>query len=213
MGSTGVYWGLGLQLHFMEDWYATLKIAQMYFGGGFKSELMHDNGHVYAKYYITSAIHINQYSLNIEKEFWRSKPLNISNAPINLSTKALFGIKINQIGNFPLIDTFSRYDNRGLYFTQTSNVIHLNSVALDIGGSTQLFINNKQSLTLGVIYSYGFQPIEKEHYEIDYFYHGLKDEFTVLTGKHSLLLYAAYPIVLYRNKAQRDLIGKKRRNE
>lgn len=59
--------------------------------------------------------------------------------------------------------TFSIIKNIQPLYKKYINNYKLNSVALDIGGTTQLLINNKQQLTLGVIYSYGFLPIEKEH--------------------------------------------------
>jgi len=213
MGSTGFYWGLGLQFYLWNEWTATFNLSQADFGGGFKSELMHDNGHIYAKFYLTTSMTLNQFSLNLEKELGQLKLKTISNYSSRISSKVLFGLKINKVGNYFLSDSRNYYDHRGLEFNRYSEVINLNSGAIDIGWTNQIYINNRQSLKLGIIYSYGFRPIEKENYKVDYFYHGVKDEFTVLTGKHSLLLYAAYPIVLYRNKAQRDFVGKKRRSE
>lgn len=59
--------------------------------------------------------------------------------------------------------TFSIIKNIQPLYKKHINNYKLNSVALDIGGATQFSINNTQSLTLGVKYSYGFRPIEKEH--------------------------------------------------
>src|SRR5690554_343629 len=211
IGSTGFYWGLGLQFYLWNEWTATFNLSQADIGGGFKAELMHGNGHVYSKSRHTGMIGLNQFSLNVEKELWRSKSFNISNIQFNLSTQILLGLGINKVGNYNLTNSHTYSDYGGLHYIRTSKVINQNSGAVNIGWTNQIYINNKQSLKLGILYSYGFRPIEKEHYNINYFHHDAKDEFTVLTGKHSLLLYAAYPIVLYRNKAQRDFVGKKRR--
>ena len=55
--------------------------------------------------------------------------------------------------------------------------------------------------------SYGFQPTESIYFNVHYtLVENVFDEFTVFAGKHRLLFYMEYPIVLYRNNAQKDFV-------
>src|SRR5690606_15588709 len=206
-GSRDFYWGIGLQARVWNDWKATIALSQMFIGGGFRYALDPIPSLRVKTYGISLNSEItNAFTLNVEKKLWRSKDLNIKNIGLSTEVNLLGGVGVYWIPPADrVVDTLMKKSSNGIerqtIFIPKNNV----SGMVNVGLTNQFYINNRPSLKLGVMYSYGLTPSREFQYKINYFYDDNPHEnFNVVTGKHRLLVYLEYPIVLYRNKAQKE---------
>jgi len=211
--SKSFYWGLGLQAHLWNDWQVTLNISETYLGGGIKPNSKYKDIIYRLGGWFESGKSTNQFSLNVEKGLYQSPTFQLKDFNLSFKNNVLIGMGMNWFSYYDTVGERKSYANSHPFnFIKISDVINTYTATVSIGWTHQLFINYRQSLKLGVLYSYGFQPMQSIYYNVNYILvDNISEEFNVFAGQHRLLFYAAYPIVLYRNKAQRDFVGKKRR--
>lgn len=211
IGSRVFFWGIGLQAKWNNDLNTTISIGQTYLGGGFRYDYFPNppetgttNG------FSTAGSITNSFSLNFEKKLWCSSDLEVENIKFSSTLNLLWGAGFYWIPpSDRTINTYHSYDSRGMEEWEITTPKNNFTGIVNIGLNNQFFINRKPSLKIGILYSYGLNASRETEYKINYFNNDNSNEdFNALTGKHRLLLYLEYPIVFYKNKAQKELIKK-----
>lgn len=195
IGRKDFYWGIGLQARYLNDWTATASISEAWMGGGYSS-----------KYNFGWASEITyNFSLNFEKKLYESAALKLWNQRFSYRANLLFGAGIYWIPPSDRVKDTLVSNNFGVYETFISRPKNNVSGIVNIGFTNQLFHNKKPKLKFGILYTYGWMPSREFTYELTYLRaDNAQENFKVNTGKHRLLLYLEYPIILYRNKAQKE---------
>lgn len=189
------YWGLGFQARYHNDWITTATISNFFMGGGYQTQHFGKS--------TTSEI-TNCFSLNIEKNILKSNQFTVLKQDICFNVNILWGAGMYWIPpSDRVIET-----NSGVVFGvyRELNSTPLNNVSgnVNIGLTTQLLVNKKPKLKLGVIYTYGWSPSRTFDYKLIYPVPiNPEENFKINTGKHRLCLSMEIPIVLYRNKLQK----------
>lgn len=194
-GSKDFYWGIGLQTRYRNDWTVTASISEAWLGGGYAS-----------KYNLSwvSEIAYN-FSLNFEKKLFESRALKLWNQKFSYRANLLYGVGIYWIPPSDRVVETSSGTQFGVYSNLTSTPKNYVSGIVNIGFTNQLFHNKKPKLKFGVLYTYGWMPSRAFTYELTYLRaDNAQENFKVNTGKHRLLLYLEFPIVLYKNKTQKE---------
>lgn len=195
--------GLGIQIYLWDDWQVTAHFNLSGAGGGIKSKFLRNRKSILFNNSVVNGIDIYQFSLNTEKKIWHSHSAYRSTAPFSFATFLLLGVGINWTSSGGYLLKHTNDVLNYYHYDYHAELMNYYTGTISLGISNQLFLNNKQSLKLGLLYTYGFQPFEKAKYYFQYTdSHGQhnKDEVLLYTGQHRLLFYAAYPITLYRNK-------------
>lgn len=195
IGSKDFYWGIGLQARYLNDWTVTASISDAWMGGGYSS-----------KYNLSWASEItHNFSLNFEKKLYESAALKLWNQRFSYRANLLFGAGIYWIPPSDRVKDTLVSNNFGVYETFISRPKNNVTGIVNIGFTNQLLYNKKPKLKFGILYTYGWMPLREFSYELTYLRaDNAQENFKVNTGKHRLLLYLEYPIVLYRNKAQKE---------
>src|SRR5690606_29668756 len=195
IGRKDFYWGIGLQARLLNDWTVTASISEAWLGGGYTSKYNSS---------WTSEITYN-FSLNFEKRVYETTSLNLWNQKFSYRLNLLLGSGIYWIPPSDRVVEISSGTQFGVYKKFTSTTKNNVSGIVNIGFTNQLFHNKKPKLKFGVLYTYGWMPSREFTYELTYLRaDNAQENFKVNTGKHRLLLYLEYPIILYRNKAQKE---------
>ncbi len=209
VSSGDFFWGIGLQARWNNDLTTSIAVGQTNMGGGFKygfSPNQEKKGN--SNGFHTSSSITNSFSLNFEKKLWYSSDFEFKKLHFSSMLNLLWGAGFYWIPPLDRAIPDSNSYNRGGMNERDITVPKNNFTGIiNVGLTNQFFINKKPSLKIGVLYSYGLNASRETKYEINYFNNDDPNEnFNVLTGKHRVLLYLEYPIVLYRNKAQKEFI-------
>lgn len=192
------YWGLGLQANYNNDWIVSMILCETGIGGGFRAKDQRISS--------TASASTDGLLLNIEKGLFETKPINILKQKVSYKFNLLWGVGINWIPKPDRIKIEIRKDIFGIYTIRTSSPVNDISGNVTIGFTNVIQINKKSTLKLGAIYTYGLAPSMRFDYQLTYTYlpKNPEENFSIYTGRHRMLLFLEYPIILYKNKAQKS---------
>lgn len=87
----------------------------------------------------------------------------------SIKSNALIGMGMNWLNYYDTLgEKFAYSSSHTFDFISISDVINTYTATTTIGWTHQFFINNRQSLKLGILYSYGFQPTESIYFNVHY---------------------------------------------
>lgn len=202
IGSRDFYWGINLKGKWNNNISASLILDQAWYGGGFKYNLNpkypSTGSHTSFRTAFSASINIEKTILNYEI----SKNLNLSgnfNFLFGSGFYALPKPNRNYIEEKRItMDRFASFDMKASPLSDYVGIIN-------IGVNNQFFLKRRDLFKIGVLYSYGFKYLSKTEYNVTYFYDE-NESFTLYEGRHRILTYLSYPLIFYRNKAQKEYL-------
>lgn len=203
-----VYYGLGLQFRYLEDWQFTVRYARSFIGAGYRRKTIYfSDGTWQSGGYEQTSSHVNILDGTFEKRIIAMPFFKNWHYCAKLDVSAMFGMRYISIPKNSRSDTLTPLPSVGGAIMH-SNQLRPNGTALTAGLSAQLFVRGHRSLKVGALYSYLIKPIIE--YQSSYTatsynretnrYETYTDNFHQLPGRHQILFFAEYPINVFRIK-------------
>lgn len=229
-GAKDFYWGLGLQLGLWNEWKATLTLSQNYVGGELSSDYARfpnlPAGQRFSTERTSHSFPTNFAALNFEKKIWRLPMGAIREVYLTSEWDILFGAGVMWISKYSGVQGQSwvsgdrPYTNAWHVYNTTSftaTPVNYRVGILNAGFSYRLYVNNKARFVLGAEYTYGLHATYYDVYQSSYYYdnnvsnihESSKEDFNAEIGRHQFTICVGYPILLYRNKKQKEYLKEK----
>lgn len=192
--------GIGLQAQLLDDWQATLKIAQTAYGYGWRFQYPLPPPSLKATGSNKSATYINVLDFTTEKKIASTGTMRLLNQNFRFAFQALVGIRYASVPRLDRVDTVESMPwsggSGGFDARDSIRKLRYGSGAISVGLNAQLYINAHRSVKIGAMYSYSPNPLLEFRTDVTYYPEGVvyNDRFKMHSGVHQLLFYFEYPI-------------------
>lgn len=197
-------YGLGLQVHLLDNWQATLRYAGTGLSSAYRYKEFEPNPNGAAnggRGRRGVGQRVNRWSFTVERSI--AKVTTLSSVAPNVGLLFNGGIGISYTGipqtsrsDTPVILSPVSISNFGIREVGYKHVVRNRALGLNLGLNTQISVRDKKRLKLGIWYHYIPKPPVEFEFTVAA-QTGPKDHFRLLAAKHQFLFFAEFPIKVF----------------